>query len=200
MYNVYNTDAEIVDHPDINFWPELDENGDLTYLADIVYGEIALGTHTVSFTFTDATTGQAGEKAELFFEVQSVSQWSAENKSSIGDSGSYKPTFSSSGSCEAETDGDVEKDKTDQKSVVQRPVTALDYDEVMEQYMEGLYTVENVLEAYGGQAKPENSPEIDTSGKFTIKFARPLVIPTSLLFVYDSEYKEEVPEIELTAA
>ena len=65
--------------------------------------------------------------------------------------------------------------------------------------MESLSTVENLIEAYGGTARPETSPVIDNSGTFTVRFARPIVMPTYLLYIYDTSYVEVVPELQLTA-
>ena len=78
-------------------------------------------------------------------------------------------------------------------------IVVLGYDDIKGEYMEGLNTVENLIEAYGGTAKPETSPVIDNSGTFTVRFARPIVMPTNLLHIYDTGYVEVVPEVQLTA-
>ena len=76
---------------------------------------------------------------------------------------------------------------------------ALDYDDIIEEYMESLSTVENLIEAYGGTARPATSSVIDDSSTFTVRFARPIVMPTNLLHIYDTGYVEVVPELQLTA-
>lgn len=71
----------------------------------------------------------------------------------------------------------------------------IDYDNIYDDYMAELKTVDNYVELYGGPVT-STKPKMDAFGKLTFSFSRPISYPAELLEGYDSTYKEKVPELK----